>query len=424
MSGIEHLRKGWCPTAMRPMETGDGLLMRIKPHSGVISIAGLLAIAEAARRFGSGEIDLTNRANLQIRGLSTDSYEGALELLLAAELIDESPDAEAVRNILVDPLSGLDETRALVRPLCARLEARFASNETLSTLPGKFGFSFSGCTSARVCGRASDIMVFAPGRDEFAIALDGDPASMAWIEDADVIETMERLAYVFLSLRANDPSIGRMRDAVARCGSVAMFKAGGLTRVENPRRDDRATEVLPGILHSGANVIAAAVGLPFGRIKALELVQLCTQASEAGVTSVYPTPNRIFVLPADATKTESLLKAARSLDLITETDDPRQAMDVCPGAPSCRNATTATRDDAQMLAQTIRDEGLDTPSIHISGCKKGCARWEAAELTFVGRDGAYDLIRDDGPLGPVLMSSIKPDRLADAARKLIAGRGT
>ena len=62
--------KGWCPGALRPMQSGDGLIVRVRPQSATFSPDELGVLADAARHFGNGHIDLTRRANLQIRGVS------------------------------------------------------------------------------------------------------------------------------------------------------------------------------------------------------------------------------------------------------------------------------------------------------------------------------------------------------------------
>ena len=67
--------KGWCPSALRPMRSGDGLIVRVRPHGGRISSAQAKGIAELSMRHGNGLIDLTGRANLQIRGIREDSHE-------------------------------------------------------------------------------------------------------------------------------------------------------------------------------------------------------------------------------------------------------------------------------------------------------------------------------------------------------------
>ena len=62
--------KGWCPGALRPMESGDGLIVRVRPWNSALTPAQARAIADGARRHGNGLIDLTRRANLQLRGVS------------------------------------------------------------------------------------------------------------------------------------------------------------------------------------------------------------------------------------------------------------------------------------------------------------------------------------------------------------------
>src|SRR5689334_2620848 len=100
MTSIEHLRKGWCPGAHRPMRSGDGLLVRVRPRAGALSFASLRTIGSIAAEFGSGEIDLTNRGNLQIRGVSDSAFAVLLGALDTAGLLDPSAEAEAVRNVV------------------------------------------------------------------------------------------------------------------------------------------------------------------------------------------------------------------------------------------------------------------------------------------------------------------------------------
>ena len=228
MTTTTHLRKGWCPGALRPMQSGDGLLLRVRPKAGSFSIAELGAIADAAARFGSGEIDLTNRGNLQLRGVSEETYPEALAALGAAGLIDAEAGAEAVRNIVVDPLSGLDPARADIRKYAVALEQVLVQDRRFWSLPGKFGFSFSGSSQPRVGGRTADIMIAVPRRSEFAIFLDGDMAAAALVSADEIVDAAMRLAAVFLRLRRDDQSVARMKDAVAQHGSATIFSAAGL----------------------------------------------------------------------------------------------------------------------------------------------------------------------------------------------------
>ena len=71
--------KGWCPGALRPMQSGDGLVVRIRPPLGRLTPAQALAIATAAQTHGNGIIDLSARANLQLRGVTDGSHPALFE---------------------------------------------------------------------------------------------------------------------------------------------------------------------------------------------------------------------------------------------------------------------------------------------------------------------------------------------------------
>lgn len=420
MTSRSSLRKGWCPGALRPMQSGDGLILRVRPRVGTLRLADLLTIAKVAAEFGSGEIDLTNRGNLQLRGLTTASHSQALVTLSETGLIDPDEGAEAIRNIIVDPLSGVDPARADVQPLAAALEEILLTNSMFWQLPAKFGWSFSGTRDARVGDRATDIMVSSIAPDTYAVFLDGAAEIGVRLPSNHVVEAVTRLAAVFLELRIRDQSISRMKDAVARSGSATIYTAAGLESEMLPAVAPDSLPVPPvgAHKHSG-QIFAVGVGLPFGRIDAHQLQDLCA-ASQARAGVVRMSPQRVLVFPvADDTRRHEVLTEAERLGLITEPDDPRLFFDVCPGSHGCANATTDTRQDARRLADRLRSQAL-LPSVHVSGCEKGCARRGAAALTLVARDGRYDLICDDGPAGRVALAAISPADIESAvARYLI-----
>ena len=95
MNGFEI--KGWCPSALRPMASGDGLVVRLRPRGGRLSSARASHIAELSSRYGNGLIDLTGRANLQIRGVVAESHEALIEALARLGLVDAAVIATAER---------------------------------------------------------------------------------------------------------------------------------------------------------------------------------------------------------------------------------------------------------------------------------------------------------------------------------------
>ncbi len=81
------LRRGACPTLAAPMVTGDGLLVRLRPAGGALSLAQFKALAASAAANGNGLLEITARGNLQIRGLWTESVEQLAADIDAAGII-------------------------------------------------------------------------------------------------------------------------------------------------------------------------------------------------------------------------------------------------------------------------------------------------------------------------------------------------
>lgn len=418
MSARENLRKGWCPSALRPMETGDGILLRLRPRAGAFTISQLRAIAEVAAKHGSGNIDLTNRANLQLRGLSETTYDGAIDALDCAGLISASPDIESVRNIVADPLAGLDASRADIRAIARELEHALALRPELYALPGKFGFEISG-TCGPVPGHTSaDILITAEQDDRFCVRLDGELQTVAIVSRTDVVSTAVRAAATFVAVASENPLLRRMRDAVQQFGSRELFRMTGLTAELVPLTPSLSNTLPIGVLGPSHSPFAVGVGLPFGRIDAGQLQGLCVAAAASNSADIRPTKQRALIVPVSGAAAHVMLDTAKALGLITDGTDPRLNADVCPGAPACRNATTETRNDAVTLIEALSQRGVPFASIHVSGCEKGCARASSAEFTFVARNGAYDFVRGGRAGDAPQTSSFAP---LDMAAAVFAG---
>src|SRR5687768_14551772 len=69
----EPRRRGACPTLYEPMQTGDGLLARIRIKNGKMSPGQLAELARLAQTHGNGLVEVTARGNLQVRGLTEAS---------------------------------------------------------------------------------------------------------------------------------------------------------------------------------------------------------------------------------------------------------------------------------------------------------------------------------------------------------------
>jgi precorrin-3B synthase len=413
---VSDLRRGWCPGALTPMETGDGWLVRVRPRDGAYSLAQLTAMAEAAHHHGNGEIDLTSRANLQIRGLSLVSIAKAQAILSAANLIDETPAHEAARNILIAPLTGIDPTAFDVRPLSRALEAALLAEPRLQSLPSKFNFAVDGGGQFPLASGLADITLRA-AQDGVAIELAGSDGTVARVKVNQAGAAAVALARAFVEAAACDPSLRRMRHLVKAAGAASVIARAGLAVAETTTILSDSIDAI-GLLGPEAKPYAVGIGLPFGRISAPALLKAIAAFRDTGITEVRPAPGRILVVPLQADQIAAIQASATDLGLITSVNDPRLAMDVCPGAPACERGTTHTRADAEQLARLLP---ANAGSIHISGCAKGCARQSRASLTFVARDGCYDLITNGTVSDTPARTGIASAHLAAAVLEFIGG---
>ncbi len=113
MNAATEMRRGWCPDVLRPMETADGLLVRVHPRNAVLSAEQARAIAESAQRFGNGLLDLSSRGNIQIRGLTTTTHPLLVDCLTLAGLLDGVRSQSPFRLTTISPLAGIDPSERI-----------------------------------------------------------------------------------------------------------------------------------------------------------------------------------------------------------------------------------------------------------------------------------------------------------------------
>lgn len=390
------LVKGWCPGALRPMETGDGLLLRVRPKGGRLSLAVARGLAALARAHGSGAIDLSGSGNPQLRGVAPEALPALQSGLANLDVLDGDEAGEAVRNIVASPLSDLDPTALIdARPLALVLAARLVSSPTLGRLPAKFRWSIDdggafplGDVGADIGFRAvrigSDVKLMV----EIAKAEGTIPIGTCAPSPDAVAETAETVAGLFLSLRSA-PRRMRLATPMERCD---VAQAARLMGGKAPPGLPAASFIGP--LSVEGRLIAFGVGLPFGRTNADDLEHLVDAAERAGAKELRPTIQRAIVVPGVAAL-EFGAHAPRgnaNAAFLLSPGDPRARVVACTGAPGCSSAKMPTLPLAAEIA-ALHPGAL----VHVSGCVKGCARRRPATITLVGRADGVGIVRDGAP---------------------------
>jgi precorrin-3B synthase len=249
-----------CPGLTRPWLADDGALVRLRLVGGCLPSAALAALVETAGRFGDGNVHLTRRANVQLRGIP--HHDGRLpeELVSAVHAAGLVPSEthELVRNVMVSPLSGRVGGRADLRPVARELERLLLADPSCAGLSGRFLFVLDD-GRGDLLGRASDLA---------AVALDAGTLQVRsgtdqWGPRVRVEETaavLHSLTRRFLGLRGEGPTAAWHVDELD--GPLLSGVRDGRTRVasEAPpwglhgQSDGRVVEHVPvpgGVLRPG-----------------------------------------------------------------------------------------------------------------------------------------------------------------------------
>ncbi|GAA6158523.1 precorrin-3B synthase [Ruegeria sp. HU-ET01832] len=343
--------QGWCPGAHRPMMSGDGLVVRVRPRLARLTAEQAMGLCDLAERFGNGTIDLTNRANLQLRGVAEADHQSLLAELAALNLLDAEPGIEVRRNILVSPLyQAGDLTARLAQELIDRLAE-------LPALPAKFGFAIDTGPERLLAGDSADIRLeTAP--DGLILRADGAETGRL-VQEPEAVKQVIALAAWFA--QTCTPETRRMSRVVS---------------VLPPEWQGAAPGSIGPPLQPGPCDPGKLYGAAFGQLPAHALKDLIAQS---GAVALRVTPWRLILLEGGA--------AISAPAFVTDGTDPLMITDACPGAPYCPQAQVETRDIARALAARVPG------SLHVSGCAKGCARIGPADVTLIGNAGRFDLVK-------------------------------
>lgn len=368
--------KGWCPGAHHPMMSQDGLVLRVRPRLARLTRAQALGLCAVSEHYGSGLIDLTNRANLQIRGMAETSHDAALRELAALDLLDVDPAMERRRNIIVAPFwSTGDLTHRLALSLLEALPR-------LPDLPAKVGFAID-TGPAPVLTKASADIRLECGPAGLILRAEGCAKGRSVSED-QAMDAVIEMAHWLDDRRTPDArrmaQVIKLNDLPADWTCAPPFAATPAPQ-------------------AGMTPMGHLLGAAFGQLAAADLARMI---NTSGARALRVTPWRLFLLETDHPVTDATA--------LTNPDDPLLRAHACAGAPLCPQASVTTRDIARALAPGI------TGTLHVSGCAKGCAWPRDADVTLVGRDGTFDLVLNGTPWDVPVRHGIDPSHLTDPAK--------
>lgn len=338
-----------CPGSLALHEAGDGWLARVRVPGGALARDQLGALAQAAA-LGNGLVDLTSRANLQVRGLPQDAGAALARLLRPARLLP-SPAHDRARNIVASPVGGrhpaaVAESDAVV----AALDRALCADRALAALPGRFLFAVDDGSGVAL-DRPADVALIARGDGTYALALAG---RIAGESTAEPVGAAIASAHAFLAERDSEWRIAELPggpDVVAR-------RLGRELRGRAPAGEALA----PGRLAQRDGRVAVTGLVPLGRLEGAVLATV-GRALRFGTNR---TVTVVDVRPAQVDEVERDLSA---LGLVLDAGAGWVGLSACAGLGRCLHARVDVRAAA---AERAAARVPAAPAEHWAACERRC----------------------------------------------------
>ncbi|MGV2100062.1 precorrin-3B synthase [Rhizobium sp. 21-4511-3d] len=401
---VPGLRRGACPTLAAPMPTGDGLLVRLRPAGGALTVGQMRALAVSAAAHGNGILEITARGNLQVRGLRAESVEAlAADIDAAGIIVPANPAIE------LSPLHGLDpaevaDPSAFEQMLRERLHEKLAS----PLLAPKLAILVDGRGHFCLDEMSADIRMVAVDDARWMVAIAGTAKTAHPLFCGDAGEAVA--------------AVGRILDLLIAIGKHSRARelddqalAAAFVQPLGPLSLSVSATPQPGtVMLSGQH---AALGLrpQFGQMQSSELIAFLANLDASA--EIRLAPDRQFLITGlSRAEAERLTMIAGGHGLSADPQDPAANIAACAGAGFCMSGFYETRRLAARIIEHAPELLDGSLTVHLSGCAKGCAHPSPA-LALVGSADGYGFSLD-GKAGDAPDATIAGGGIESAIEKL------
>ncbi|MEZ2251843.1 precorrin-3B synthase [Microcoleus sp.] len=437
-----------CPGLFSGSRARDGILSRMRIPGGILNVAQCGAIADLVDRYGTGYVQVTNRANLQIRNLnsaiSAEVWQNLQALGLASRLVEIDP----IRNIMASPTVGIDRQQLLdTRPLVKDWDDYLQTHLELAELSPKFSVGFDGGESVSIRAIRNDILLAAERRSAdskivLRLYLNGDTGII--IQESQCISLLAAIASVYLQYTKNKPRIEgkkpRLRHLLADWGVEKYLEQiqHNLPFVLQQSSIAPSEKSIARYQHLGihpqqqSGFSYIGIALPLGWLKSQQLRDLANSAQNFGGGTLRLTPwQNLLISDIPNHRLSELEKSIARLGLHSSGTNLDSCLVACAGNTGCASAMTDTQSHALAMVQDLGQKlKIDRPiNIHFSGCEKSCAQHSPIDITLVGiqmRQGketiaGYDIYagKTDSPFGRQIFQGVSVDQISSSIAQML-----
>lgn len=407
-----------------------GYMARLRIPGGQLHSFQLRELAAITDELTSGYVQITTRANLQLRLIQPRDTVEFLRRIQAIGLHTRGAGADNIRNLTCDPTSGLDPEELIeTLPLVQQLGQLILNHREFYDLPRKFNIAFHGggriptvedtndigFKAVRVVPSGADIprgpvLVTdeVPAGIYFRCALGGATGHQAFARDLGVLIRPDQILTVTGALirvylengnRSDRKkarlkhlletwSLDRYREATeAKLGFTLQRVPAGAAQVSGSSSPDVPHPQVGVYPQSqpGRNWVGVAV--PVGQITSKQMRRLADLADHYGNGEVRLTVWQNLILPhiPDA-YLETVKKALVRMGFDWRQSHLKSGVIACTGNSYCRFASANTKGHALDLMRWLDSRvTLDQPiNIHLTGCPNSCAQHYMGDLGLLG----------------------------------------
>lgn len=385
----------------------DAFMCRLRIPGGILTAHQAREVAAIAEECGGGFIDITTRANLQIRMIPAAKGAEVVMRLGEIGLLPRGTGADNIRNITASPTVGIDPREWVdTRPIVRALHHHILNTRDLFGLPRKFNISLDGGGSIAVLEETNDIALSAVrvnGEHRFRLGLGGitghqdiaTPSDVA-VLPGEVVKLCDAILRVFIAHGdRTDRKKARLKYLLDAWGH-ARFLAEVETQLGAPlpRFDIAAMERPPApdrLAHVGVHrqrqegMHWLGVVVPAARLSAEQLRGLAGVAERSGNAELRLTVWQNLLIP-HVQDVPAAQEALAALGLSTEANAIRAGLVACTGSAGCKFAAADTKRNGLEIASFLEERiTLDAPlNIHLTGCHHSCAQHFIADIGLLG----------------------------------------
>ena len=398
----------------------EAFMARLRIPGGQLRTFQLREIARVAQELTTGYVQITTRANFQIRLIQPKDTPEVLRRIQSVGLHTRGAGADNIRNLTANPTAGIDPQELIdTMPLCHQLGQIILNDRGFYDLPRKFNIAFDGGGLIGTAEDTNDIGLKAvqireetdgiPAGVYFRVALGGATGHKAFARDLGVlvrpVEVLKVTAALIRVYIANGNRADRKKARLKHLletWSLEKYLAETekllgyrLLRVPEdlPSGPQSPTPEVPPHSHVGVfpqkqpglNYIGVAI--PVGQITPKQMLRLAEIAELYGSSEVRLTVWQNLIIPnVPDPYVETVKKALVKLGLHWKQSNLRSGFIACTGSSYCKFASANTKAHALELADYLDKKfDLDQPiNVHLTGCPNSCAQHYMGDIGLLG----------------------------------------